>query len=253
MPTFAEIRKQLREELARTTPGDPLAGLDINYALAKSSDEKRYTLGVLYVPQALDADDEYADADDLQAGIWNYVRKGRRDIRDTHTQVQIGELVEIVSWPFAQEMDARTGDGEVRKFKMPPNTVYAGVVWSPEAWELVKTGKLRGYSLGGRAIRMKEASSDAEMPRMEDLGVLAAETTQAVGKTQPIAKDAPQPITVNDRVAWANDDLSLGMRGRVLKVYGRPDDGVVVHDVRWDNGTETAAVPGFSLRNLAVT
>lgn len=189
--TFDSIRKSLREQLAE----DPLAGREVNYALAKANDEKRYTLGVLYVPGALDADDEFADSSDLQQGVWDYVRKGKRDIRDTHTDVQIGELVEIVTWPYPQEMDARTGDGQVRKFKMPADTVYAGVVWSPEAWELVKSGKLRGYSLGGRAVRMKEASSDQQMPRMRDLGVQPAETTQKTNSPETRTVDLDRAPT----------------------------------------------------------
>jgi hypothetical protein len=32
--------------------------------------------------------------------------------------------------------------------------VFLGVKWKPWAWELVKGGKIRGYSIGGRAERL---------------------------------------------------------------------------------------------------
>lgn len=61
--------------------------------------------------------------------------------------------------------------------------------------------------------------------------------------------DAPQPIEVGDRVAEVQSDLVLGPRvGRVMTVYGREPDGVIVHDVRWDDVTESEAVPGSQLR-----
>jgi hypothetical protein len=140
------------------------------YAVAKTDDEKRYTLGVLYVPGARDADDEFADAEELQKACWDYVRSGYRAIRDTHTNVEIGELVELVSWPYEVEAEARTGDGTGLQVQAPAeNTVYAGVIWQPPAWELYKQGKLRGYSLGGKAHEGSRLQDDSvfEQPALK--------------------------------------------------------------------------------------
>jgi hypothetical protein len=38
-----------------------------------------------------------------------------------------------------------------------------GVVWEPWAWDLVKAGKLRGYSIGGMAQRMEADLPDAAL------------------------------------------------------------------------------------------
>lgn len=165
---MASYFDRLRAELRGDTVG-PEPTAKAKYAVTKTADEKRYTLGVLYVPDAVDADGEYADAETLQSACWDYVRKGYRGIRDTHTDVELGELVELISWPHEVVTKTILGDGKSYEMKLPAGTVYAGVVWSEEAWPLVKSGKLRGYSMGGKAVRMKEAATDKELPRMAEM------------------------------------------------------------------------------------
>ena len=159
MNAFDSIRQAIRE--AAEEP-------DTNFSVTKSNDEHRYTFGVMYVPGAVDHDGEYVEADDLQKAVWDYMRKGYRGVRDTHTNVEIGELVELVTWPYPVEVEARTGDGALHKMKLPENTVFAGVVWNEDAWQHVKSGRLRGYSMGGRAVRVKDAAEDGTLPKMTD-------------------------------------------------------------------------------------
>jgi hypothetical protein len=246
--SFADLRKSIHSALEEARSSGDATPVSYAPLLKSLDDERRYTLGPLYVPGATDADDEYVTAEDLQSSMWNYVRKGKRDIRDTHTDRVIGELVEIVTWPYEVETDALLGDGTFGKFRLPANTVYAGVVWGPEAWALVKSRKLRGYSMGGRAVRVKDVTA-TDMPKMRDFRV---EDVAQKSTAPQVTKDAPVPINVGDRVAWSNDDLTLGMRGRVVKTSSRDSDGAVVHDILWDDGYTSDYVPGFSLRNLSV-
>ena len=51
------------------------------------------------------------------------------------------------------------GDGAIENREYPAGTVFLGVIWEEWAWELVKTGKVSGYSIGGRTERVM-----AEMP-----------------------------------------------------------------------------------------
>lgn len=138
------------------------------YGITKASDEKRYTLGVMYIPGALDSDDEYAEADELQRACWDFVKSGSKRIRDTHTATEIGDLVELISWPFPVEVELHKADGSSKKAKLPANTVFAGVVWDKNVWPLVKSGKLRGYSMGGKAVRLRNATAEP-MPKMKSL------------------------------------------------------------------------------------
>lgn len=132
--------------------------------------EKRFTLGPLYVPDFMDAHGEWTDANELQAGVWHWVRTGDRRIFLQHdTDVEAGEWVEVMTMPQAwtvQMMDAQGNPiGEVT---YPPNTTFLGVVWNEEAWEMVKAGQLRGYSIGGYSDRvMADMPMDAAREGLE--------------------------------------------------------------------------------------
>lgn len=127
--------------------------------LVSKADEQRYTLGPWYVPGVEDAHGEFADEDTLQKALWDWVRAGDRTIYLQHGEKPAGEMVEIMTVPFPVEAELTVPNQGASKFAFPANTPFMGVVWEPWAWELVKAGKLRGYSIGGSARRM-----EAELP-----------------------------------------------------------------------------------------
>ena len=164
--TFEQLRAVITAAAEDTPAVEPD---EVTYDVTKSNDEKRYTLGVMYIPGVRDSDNEYATADELQRACWDFVAKGNKRIRDTHTEAQIGNLVELVSWPYETHAEMSLPTGEVVKRRLPPGTVYAGVVWDERVWPLVKSGKLRGYSMGGKAIRVKDAATDDALPKVASL------------------------------------------------------------------------------------
>lgn len=122
-------------------------------------DEFRYTLGPMYVPSIEDAHGEFTDARTLQRALWDWVRKDDRRIHLQHSDKVAGEMVECLTWPFSIDVDLEVPNQGVTKKAFPADTPFLGVVWEPWAWELVKAGELRGYSIGGRARRV-----EAELP-----------------------------------------------------------------------------------------
>lgn len=129
----------------------------IEYSVQKSNDELRYTLGPLYSPNTADAHDEFTTTDELRKAVWDYTDRGDNAIRKQHGKEMIGQVREIMQWPTEIETEVtEASTGEVRKEKFPAGTVFMGVQWSKEAWPLVKQGKIRGYSLGGRAVRVRD-------------------------------------------------------------------------------------------------
>jgi hypothetical protein len=124
-------------------------------AVCKATDEDRYTLGPVYIPGWVDAHGDFADDDTLTKALWDWVRKGDRSIRLQHTEKEAGEMVEIMTWPFAIQTEMIVPGEEARSVRFPPNTPFMGVVWTKWAWDLVKNGDLRGYSMGGRARRLE--------------------------------------------------------------------------------------------------
>ncbi len=164
IPDMSPTLKEMRDELSPTGH----ARVDSEFVVAKVSDEDRYTLGVMYVPDALDFDDEYTDARTLQKALWDQVRKGDRSVRDTHTKRRIGETVELMSWPFPVEVEAQVPNEGVRKYRLPAGTVFAGVVWNENAWDRVKKGEIQGYSMGGVATRVTGANGGG-LEKMREL------------------------------------------------------------------------------------
>ncbi len=117
--------------------------------------ESRYTLGPVYVPNLEDAHGETIDDVELQQAIWDWVRKGDRDIHLQHSDKVAGEMVEILTWPSPIETTLTVPNEGVTKYSFPANTPFMGVIWEPWAWDLVKSGELRGYSIGGNAERIE--------------------------------------------------------------------------------------------------
>jgi Putative phage serine protease XkdF len=119
-------------------------------ALQKNS-ELRYTLAPWYVPNKQDAHGEWTDPEELQKALWGYVKSGDRDIRLQHNvEVVAGEWVEAMTWPHEVEVPMLKADtNEIYKQTFPAGTVFLGVQWEPWAWDLVKKGMIRGFSIGG--------------------------------------------------------------------------------------------------------
>jgi hypothetical protein len=117
----------------------------------RKSDEKRYTLAPWYVPNRMDAHNEWTDAEEIQKALWDYVENADRDIRLQHNvDIVAGKWVEAMTWPHEIEVPMLKADsGQIVKTTFPAGTTFLGVIWEPWAWDLVKKGKIRGFSIGG--------------------------------------------------------------------------------------------------------
>lgn len=148
------------------------------YEVSKAEDMKRYTLGAMYIPDRLDAHSEWTSADELQQAVWTYVRSGDRNIRLQHNRdITAGEWVEVMAFPYELTVPVQQADGSKQSHTYPANTVFLGVIWEPWAWELVQSGKILGYSIGGKAERlyvdMEEVIKDEATPTTD--GPLASD------------------------------------------------------------------------------
>jgi hypothetical protein len=145
-----EIAKQIFpeafEELAKSIG---------SYEVSKAEGDKRYTLGAMYIPDRLDAHNEWTDAEELQRAVWDYVRSNDRRIRLQHNRETIaGEWVEVMSFPYELTVPITTPSGIMVNHTYPANTVFLGVIWEEWAWEKIQNGEILGYSIGGRAERL---------------------------------------------------------------------------------------------------
>jgi hypothetical protein len=139
------------EEPAEKT-SEPLADTEL---IHKADGEHRFTLGPWYIPNRYDAHGEWTDADELQKALWEYVRTGDRDIRLQHNRdIVAGEWLEAMSFPVPVTIGMQKS-GEAKQVTYPSGTVFLGVQWKPWAWDMVKEGKIRGFSIGGAAARIE--------------------------------------------------------------------------------------------------
>lgn len=154
------------EELAAYESGvmlDEARKVDDSTLVSKAVEERRFTLGPMYIPNRRDAHDEWTDPDELQKAVWEYVRKGDRRIRLQHNREKVaGEFVEIMAWPYEVEVPMMQKSGVSVPMTFPADTVFLGVIWEPWAWDLIKADKLRGYSIGGTAQRLLVDLPDEE-------------------------------------------------------------------------------------------
>ncbi len=132
------------------------------HPVAKQTEE-RYTLGPVYVPGIEDAHGEFTDEVTLQKALWDWVRADDRTIYLQHSDKPAGEMVEMLTWPMAIETELSVPNEGVTKYSFPENTPFMGVIWEPWAWEMVKNGELRGYSIGGKAERMEADLPEAAL------------------------------------------------------------------------------------------
>ena len=126
-----------------------------DFNVSKAVDERQFTLGPMYIPNTMDAHNEWTDDDELQQAVWKYVQSGDRRIRLQHNRdVVAGEWVEIMTLPYPTQVPMMKADGTTEPINFPKNTVFLGVIWDDWAWDKIKKGEIRGYSIGGRAERM---------------------------------------------------------------------------------------------------
>jgi hypothetical protein len=169
--------KRLKENMTKNEGGEEAEDEDtqkMSYTVTKANAAMRYTLGPLYAPMRKDAHGEYVEDDVLHKSLHEFVRDSSEDGRRINLQhgdqgdVQVGEWVEAVRWPYDHVIKMTHPDtGEDHEVEMPAGTVYLGVVWDEDYWDVAKNApkNINGYSLGGRAVKVRQ-----EAETLKDMG-----------------------------------------------------------------------------------
>jgi starvation-inducible DNA-binding protein len=165
-------------------------------------EEERYTFSPWYVPDSLDAHGEWTDPKEVQHAFWKYLANEDRDIRLQHnTDIVAGRWVEGATWPYEVEVEVKHPEGEV-EYKFPAGTPFLGIIWEPWAWELIKSGEIRGLSIGGTAQR-----AEMELSKLDynPTGTVefAKMIQQVDGKWQLLSQDGSKLLGTFDTKADA--------------------------------------------------
>ena len=184
-------RSEAEAKLAAYEQGLAIAGEEIqsNYSyVQKSVDEHlNYTLGIVYTPDEVDLQGEYADEKVIRKAMWDYMKKvqNKSDIEkiamsiyDSFIKVVNGEADEVridvsdmdVSLKknlgdMHEDIDSSHGtivecyqaptDFELNGEEIKKGTWLLGVVWSDEMFQKILSGERSGYSMGGRGIAIE--------------------------------------------------------------------------------------------------
>jgi Putative phage serine protease XkdF len=144
-------------------------GETIAVTVLKADDERRYTLDVAYpadkadAHRGMDKHRDFASKAVVEDAAWNYMRNYRA-VGMCHTPEQAAS----VGTPLLQDGAAELVESYV--YRGPDWTVKAadgseqvikagdwlvGFIWTPGAWEAIKSGKIGGVSVEGGAKRRK--------------------------------------------------------------------------------------------------
>ena len=150
-------RKRQRWLFWPKDPDDPSKGVqkidtsevDVHkYAVIKQLAEQRYTLGIAYPANRVDAHGDFTTPEELEQAAWRYMRKvqlGQAGVGLMHKDGTSGAGQVVESYIY-RGPDWHVGDEVVRA-----GDWLLGVIWNESAWELIKSGKITGYSIQGLA------------------------------------------------------------------------------------------------------
>jgi site-specific DNA-adenine methylase len=120
------------------------------YTILKAEPEQRYTLGVAYPAERVDAHGDYTTPEQLEQAAWHFlerVQAGTATIGLMHQPGRGGEGRVVESYIY------RGPEWQVGQQMVRPGDWLLGVIWTPAAWERIKRGEITGYSIQGWARR----------------------------------------------------------------------------------------------------
>jgi Putative phage serine protease XkdF len=154
--------------------------------LVKSAPERRYTLVVAYpvnrpdVSVAADGQRDFAGPAALETAAWSFLSKGGQiGLFHANGTTGAGTCVESYIWR-GDPWTVKAADGSSQT--VVPGDWCVGIIWDEPTWELVKSGKIRGVSMQGTAMRRKpskEALAQLRKQRATEVCLTTLEKTTA--------------------------------------------------------------------------
>lgn len=154
----------------------------------RKSDERRYTLGIVYEPDVVDSQGDFAKAEDIEKGAWAFMKTIQEKVKLTdgcvkafkelvegvkkgEGNIDITELLQAVEKSDGiglgvQHKDWNVDIGDIVESYIAPcdmtigeqqvtkGSWVMGVVWNEENWAKVLKGEITGFSMGGTGKRL---------------------------------------------------------------------------------------------------
>lgn len=144
-----------RDGHAAHLPAFHMRKSDTLLPIIKAKDEMRYTLGVVYPAKEVDFHGDFMSDVELEKAAWGVMQKGEPPkVGLMHRPGTAGAGTVVESYIYrGPKWTTKAAGGEEQT--VDPGDWLMGVVWNDVAWEAVKSGQLKGYSLQG--VARKEA------------------------------------------------------------------------------------------------
>lgn len=120
----------------------------------RKSDEKQMVFGVVYAPDQVDTQGEFAKAEDIEAAAYGFMKSKNVLNVDANHDFDPKTAYVAESW-IIKGVDSLFD-------KEPEGTWCVGIkVEDAELWEQVKKGELEGISMAGAAVKIRKAMEGA--------------------------------------------------------------------------------------------
>lgn len=142
----------------KTSKSEKIETVDTNIycPIIKANDEKRTVLGVVLKPETTDAQGDIYSEDVIEKAAENFLSKYNRATKLGYMHKNFNKKFELLQ-SFVAPADIVLGNTIVTKgsWVMKVRVIDANV------WKLVKDGKIRGFSIGGKAKVVKLSDQKA--------------------------------------------------------------------------------------------
>ena len=110
--------------------------------------DSHYTLGVAYPADRVDGHGDFMKAATVRETAWGYIEKGAK-VGLQHQERTLGHGRVVESYIY------QGPDWAINGQVVKSGDWMLGVVWDAQVWPLIKTGRLKGWSIQGAGTRRR--------------------------------------------------------------------------------------------------
>ncbi len=186
VPKGANKKKIIWKSASNDKDGEPL---EREVKLTKVNNEQRMVYGIVYSPDQIDTQGDFAKADEIKKAAYGFMKSALTTNIDANHDFDAKDAYVAESW-LTKGVDSL--------FEKEPEGSWAvGIkVESEDLWNSVKKGELAGISMAGRAVKVKKEDGGDILTKIEEMLTRIFKGTE-VKKEPDAPKDdiKPQDIT----------------------------------------------------------
>ena len=183
------------------------------FLLEKMDEERQVAYGIVYAPDVVDAQNDFADRFEIEKAAYRFMKAKRQDQVDQNHDFQ-----PVVGAYIAESWIVKADDPW---FPMPGAWAVGIKVEDPAVWAALKSGDLQGLSMAGGAVR-EEVTKGAADAVLVGLVQTLSQQVQALSKQVSDLTGLPALVKgVNERLGVV-EKQRLSVSGQATGAAGKP-------------------------------